>query len=173
MDPSFFFSSSGNCDYGKNMARLVPRLIPGIHVGITFSSMTSQPPRQSDRRDLQEGGTVFFFCSEWVDGGYVNGVGDYGITTCLTVITDVSKRELKARIMQSFSCAGTRGLIPMMGYTVVGPELFKYTSIQHKRAHTYRKCTNSEEINLHHVFNASRIDFVLHAFLIFIIYLRF
>lgn len=66
--------------------------------------MTSQPPRQPESRlgDLQEGEAASF-SSEWANGGYVNGAGDYGITTCLTVITDVGKRELSARLMLSYS----------------------------------------------------------------------
>lgn len=79
-------------------------LIPHIHVHITFSSMTSQPPRQPESRrgDLQEGQAASF-SSEWANGGYVNGARDYGITTCLTVITDVGKRELRAQLMLSYS----------------------------------------------------------------------
>lgn len=81
-----------------------PALIRHIDVHITFSSMTSQPPRQPESRrgDLQEGEAASF-SSEWANGGYVNGAGDYGITTRLTVITDVGKRALRACLMLSYS----------------------------------------------------------------------
>lgn len=57
----------------------------------------TQEAREQARRDAAS------FSSEWANGGYVNGAGDYGITTCLTVITDVGKRALRARLMLSYS----------------------------------------------------------------------